>query len=111
MKFQRMPLNPNTIILQDCDAYPYDIDSMASKARKSWFGALKHRLASLVSLDAVWQRLATFAVGSSEPVVMQRCDRQGHRYYVVYDPRTQSRTICSSETEVRAWLESRYYHP
>lgn len=105
MKFQRTSSNPDAIILQDCDAYSY---TPSSDASRSWIESLKQRLLSWVSLDDVWGRLAKFAVGSSEPVVEQRWDRQGCRYYVVFDPRTHARTICSSESEVRAWLEQRY---
>lgn len=57
-----------------------------------------------------FQRVLMAAVGSSHPVVQQRCDRHGQPYYTIYDPVSQRRTLCVSETEVRIWLEQRYYH-
>lgn len=47
--------------------------------------------------------------GSSEPSVMERCDRQGNPYYEIYDPISRQRVHCETESEVRAWLEQRYY--
>lgn len=49
-----------------------------------------------------------FLVGSNEPTITQKSDRQGNPYFEVYDPFTDSRAFFSSEREVRAWLEERY---
>ncbi len=107
MKFQRTSSNPDIIILQDGDTFPC---SVHADVKPSWIEFLKHQLRSLMSLNSLWEQLIKLASGSSEPVVEQRQDRQGYRYYAIYDPRTGQRTICSSEAEVRAWLEQRYYH-
>lgn len=99
MKFQRTsaPLNP--IVLNAYQAAPVE-----SRWAKLW-----KRIAGIASPEVIWDFLAKFASGSTEPVVEKRCDRQGYTYYAVYDPVTQQRTLCSSEAEVRAWLEQRYY--
>ena len=55
------------------------------------------------------QWLLAAATGSSDPIVRQRRDRHGQTYYTIYDPISQRRTTCASETEVRAWLDQRYY--
>lgn len=44
-----------------------------------------------------------------EPKIAQRCDRQGHTYWQIYDPVTRQYTSFASEKEVRIWLEKRYY--
>ena len=60
------------------------------------------------------QRVLTAVAGSSDPIVQHHVwkggDRHGQSYYTIYDPITRQRTQCASETEVRAWLEQRYYH-
>ncbi|MEM9214185.1 MAG: hypothetical protein AAGD25_07530 [Cyanobacteria bacterium P01_F01_bin.150] len=56
-----------------------------------------------------FQQFLIAATGGSDPVVRQRCDRHGQIYYTIYDPVSQRRTVCASKTDVRAWLEQRYY--
>lgn len=60
-----------------------------------------------------FKKLLMAAIGSSEPIVQHRIykggDRHGQSYYTIYDPVTHQRTRCSSEAEVREWLEQRYY--
>lgn len=57
-----------------------------------------------------FQQVLAAVAGSSDPIVYQKRDRHGQCYYTIYDPVTQQRTRCMSETDVRAWLEQRYYH-
>ncbi len=99
MKFQRTSSHPHAIVLEQ---YPSDIHT--SRLNTLW-----RRIKTWVSPDAIWSTIAKRAAGSSDPIIEQRRDRQGYAYYIVYDPTTQERSICSSETEVRAWLERRYY--
>ena len=99
MKFQRTSSQPNVIVLEGY-----------SDAHESWLATLWHRLTHHVSLNSIWAHLAKLTEGSSEPIIRQQCDRQGNLYYSIYDPVTQQRRICTSEAEVRAWLEQRYYH-
>jgi hypothetical protein len=44
-----------------------------------------------------------------EPHVEQKCDRSGNIYWQIYDPITGSCCSLSSEQEVKAWLDNRYY--
>lgn len=55
------------------------------------------------------QAFGTHVIGSSEPRIRQRCDRQGNPYYQIDDPVSRQRLHFDSELEVRAWLEQRYY--
>lgn len=50
-----------------------------------------------------------FLVGSSSPVIRQKCDRTGNVYFTVYDPITGISHRCRTEDEVREWLENRYH--
>lgn len=50
-----------------------------------------------------------FLLGSHDPVISERVDKNGQGIYEIYDPITRDRMICHSEQEVRAWLEQRYY--
>ncbi|MEO0407575.1 MAG: hypothetical protein AAF289_09515 [Cyanobacteria bacterium P01_A01_bin.135] len=70
---------------------------------------LRHGLANLQhawgnALTALLQALTP----NDEPIVTHHRDRQGNPYYRMYDPVTRQRTTCSSEAEVRQWLEQRY---
>ena len=60
-------------------------------------------------LAALGHYLQDWLVNSHEPLIKERCDRQGNRYWQVYDPTTQDFRYCESENEVRIWLEQRYY--
>jgi hypothetical protein len=45
-----------------------------------------------------------------EPRVKQKCDRSGNTYWRVYEPVSGFHCSFNSEQEVRAWLDTRYYH-
>jgi hypothetical protein len=57
----------------------------------------------------IWDTLATQLIGHSEPIVRQVRDRAGSLIWHVHDPETGYSGCFSSEQEVRAWLERRYY--
>ena len=44
-----------------------------------------------------------------EPQIVQKHDCNGNIYWQVYDPISATHCSLSSEQEVRAWLDSRYY--
>ncbi|HEY9622834.1 MAG TPA: hypothetical protein V6C78_20925 [Crinalium sp.] len=46
---------------------------------------------------------------TSEPRIWQRRDRSGQLIWHVYDPTTNQSSRFTSEAEVRAWLDQRYY--
>ncbi|MEA5467742.1 hypothetical protein [Spirulina sp. 06S082] len=56
------------------------------------------------------QDFFAFLSGSEEPRVSIRRDRTGNKVYKAYDPVTNSSFSSTSETELRTWLEGRYYH-
>lgn len=45
----------------------------------------------------------------NDPVVWEKIDRNGQSHWVIYDPRTQHSVRFDSETDVRVWLEKRFY--
>lgn len=47
--------------------------------------------------------------GSREPHVWQRQDASGQLWWHGYDPVSDHHICCTSEEELRIWLESRYY--
>lgn len=62
-------------------------------------------------LETVGQWLSNTLISSSEPRVWQTRDRAGQATWHVYDPTTGHHEDFGSETEVRIWLERRYYQP
>ncbi|EKU99981.1 hypothetical protein Lepto7375DRAFT_2069 [Leptolyngbya sp. PCC 7375] len=46
---------------------------------------------------------------STELVVSEHQDRNGERYYRIYDPLDEKMHYFSSENEVRIWLDQRHY--
>lgn len=85
-------------------------DGYQALPRASWLGRLWQRLRKAASPDAWIARLAELAYGNSDPVIEQRRDRQGNPYYLVYDPVSQEHHLFTTESEVRFWLEKRYYN-
>ncbi|MCU0564975.1 MAG: hypothetical protein MUF49_00055 [Oculatellaceae cyanobacterium Prado106] len=55
------------------------------------------------------QSLFSTLVTNSEPKIRLKQNRNGERYWQVYDPSTNYSTTFDSETAVRIWLEQRYY--
>lgn len=55
------------------------------------------------------QILSDLLIRSSEPMISERRDYDGSRYYQVYDPVYEEIYRFASEDEVRIWLEQRYY--
>jgi hypothetical protein len=56
------------------------------------------------------QDFLAFLSGSEEPRIWIRRDRNGNKVYHAYDPVNNSSFSNISETELRSWLEERYYH-
>lgn len=55
------------------------------------------------------QLLFTHAANSADPQISHKRDRQGRLIWYVYDPATHQSAQFSSESEVRSWLDQRYY--
>lgn len=47
-------------------------------------------------------------IHASEPSIEQVIDQKGHIHWHISDPVTRQTFYCSSESEVRIWLERRY---
>jgi hypothetical protein len=71
------------------------IRSSKSRATKIWSG--------------VFQSLLSIFVSQSEPRIWQSLDRTGTMVWHVYDPANGHSACFGSETEVRVWLDQRYY--
>jgi hypothetical protein len=71
------------------------IRSGKSRATKIWSG--------------VYQSLLSLFVGQSEPRIWQSIDRTGATVWHVHDPANGYSAYFGSETEVRIWLDQRYY--
>lgn len=78
-----------------------------------WDAVLKeaksHHRASHSWLDKLWELIVNAITTGSEPVIREVYDRNGFLSWHVYDPITSESLHFSSETEVVAWLERRYY--
>lgn len=55
------------------------------------------------------QSWINYLVKSPEPKITQRFDSQGNPFFEIYDPVSRQVLQCQSESEVRSWLEQRYY--
>jgi hypothetical protein len=63
----------------------------------------------LSGLKQFGERLIQLIVGTHEVQIWQVNDRAGNVYWRVYDPATKASTSFGSSSEVRIWLEQRYY--
>lgn len=61
------------------------------------------------ALEHIRKHLLNALSGNSEVQIQQVHDRSGKAYWKVYDPATGYYNSLSSETEVRIWLEQRYF--
>lgn len=102
---------PNNFISND---YASQSDYISLKAQELEALLEKtQRAKQAAGLLTVWQKLwkifaATF-IQTSEPKIHQRTDRFGNVYFHVYDPQTGRSSVFGTESEVRAWLDRRYY--
>lgn len=64
---------------------------------------------SKTRLQQAAQSFLKYCVGSSEPTIAARRDRQGNQYFTAYDPVDGRHHSFASELELRVWLEQRYY--
>ncbi|MBF2085770.1 hypothetical protein [Thermoleptolyngbya sp. C42_A2020_037] len=46
--------------------------------------------------------------GNSEPIIREIPQKTGSSLWQIYDPHTQSKITCTSESEVRVWIEQHY---
>ena len=95
MKFQRRLSEPHLVFLQE------------QSPRWSLTGKWWRYLTSVKT--EVWTSVLKLMTGSSEPMIQKRCDRKGQISYTIYDPITEQEVVGLAETEVRVWLEERYY--
>ncbi|MBD1995809.1 hypothetical protein H6G00_04105 [Leptolyngbya sp. FACHB-541] len=63
----------------------------------------------LSALKQFGKQLIQLIVGTHEVQIWQVSDRAGNVYWRVYDPVTKDSTSFGSSSEVRIWLEQRYY--
>ncbi|MUL35422.1 hypothetical protein BWI75_03380 [Gloeocapsopsis sp. AAB1 = 1H9] len=61
-------------------------------------------------LKSIWQQVINYLNAKHELQVWQSSDRDGHTWWNAYDPITGRTTKRNSETEMRAWIEERYYY-
>jgi hypothetical protein len=61
-----------------------------------------------IGLNHFSSNIITFLTSGDEPRISQRADATGRIIWTIYDPRSNQHIICTSEAEVRAWLEYRY---
>ncbi|MDB9528202.1 hypothetical protein PN498_19575 [Oscillatoria sp. CS-180] len=74
------------------------------------FRPLRKRVDVRHLLGQLGQALLNFFVGSQEPRIIAKRDRNGYFLnYEVYDPVSRSRYVFDSEQELRVWLDQRYY--
>ncbi|MBD2069335.1 hypothetical protein H6F93_17720 [Leptolyngbya sp. FACHB-671] len=63
----------------------------------------------LTGLKQFGKQLIQLISGTHEVQIWQVSDRAGNVYWRVYDPVTKDSTSFGSSSEVRIWLEQRYY--
>lgn len=57
-----------------------------------------------------WTAIANAAIGNEDLRIWSVCDRTGTIVWYVHDPVTKHVSAFSSEAEVMAWIERRYYN-
>lgn len=60
-------------------------------------------------LNQTARALAYTLMGSSNPFIWQKTDRNGNTWWIIDDPLTGNRFHAVSEEEVRAWIDQHYY--
>ncbi|MEM6447909.1 MAG: hypothetical protein AAFY57_15670 [Cyanobacteria bacterium J06642_2] len=63
----------------------------------------------LTALQQVGKICAALFLGNPEPRIWKIMRADGTTHWRIYDPTSDRRHSFSSENEVRAWLERRYY--
>lgn len=72
--------------------------------------SLKKQSRNLVSyLNNCYRWIVEILTRESEPKIQKISDRDGDISWRIYDPATNQFVNLSSETEVRIWIEKRYY--
>ena len=79
-------------------------------SRIQTFSALLTRWRRTDLVQRVGDALIGWLTRGSEPVISERWDGNGDRYYRVYDPLTENLHCFTTEHDVRIWLEQRYSH-
>ncbi|MBE9180655.1 hypothetical protein IQ268_19015 [Oculatella sp. LEGE 06141] len=57
----------------------------------------------------LWHRFIAGMSGTAEPHVWQETDRYGQLLWRAYDPRNGRSFTSDNESEMRSWIEQRYY--
>jgi len=97
-----MKPNPLYARLELLDIHPAAVEPESS-ARQHFWGESRDRLKQWGSA------VLRYFTRSMEPHVTRKRDRDGHVYFAVYDPYAQQHHTFVDETELRVWLEQRYY--
>ncbi|MGK7891380.1 MAG: hypothetical protein AB4042_18780 [Leptolyngbyaceae cyanobacterium] len=108
MKFQRVLSQPEAIVLQRDSFEEYAIaeptTTEQTKPRQSYTASLR------AAVTNIWRSCFNALIGSSDPIVKKMTGEGTHSLYSVYDPVTQEQVTGLSDSEVRTWLDQRYYH-
>ncbi|MBE9192023.1 hypothetical protein IQ230_17025 [Gloeocapsopsis crepidinum LEGE 06123] len=60
-------------------------------------------------MKSIWQQVVNYLNAKNELQVWQSSDRNGRTWWNAYDPITGRKTKRDSESEMRTWIEKRYY--
>lgn len=60
-------------------------------------------------LKQIWNRIVKSMTATNEPTIASGRGKSGNTYWVIHDPLLGCRVFFNSETEVRVWLDKRYY--
>jgi hypothetical protein len=63
---------------------------------------------ALHQIRRLGQAILDYVIQGDEPKIYQQIHRNGEILWTIYDPCSNHHITCSSETEVRFWLEQRY---
>lgn len=59
--------------------------------------------------QAILQAILDVAVKDNEPKILQIRDRHGQIWWRAYDPKSRRSLVCTTEDEVRLWLDQLPY--
>ena len=61
------------------------------------------------ALKGIWQHLLATLTNNNELQIWQTTDNLGNTWWNGYDPATGRSTSLATDTEMRIWIEERYY--
>jgi hypothetical protein len=84
------------------NSFPKTITNVTEADDNQWLQKLAHWL------DVLECAIVRYFTKDHEPRISYRIDRNGQERWVITDPNSNQRIVCTSASEVRLWLDQLY---